>query len=213
MELAVSGSDLPTCQCPLCQGGADHPDASGIANCCSCSAVWMRTSAAGSWRWSPSGWATAATLFPITGMDEKTRRGQNWTPRWPTTRRNASGEQVAAAHRSKKRPCHNPGLAGGGGAGNGGRPDERAEVGAQQSAPLEPPPGSEGHPASPPTVARLLDKLGYALHVNAKKLEASAQRPDRQAQFEHIAAQKAAFMELEVSGYKIFHGKINEAVP
>lgn len=52
-----------------------------------------------------------------------------------------------------------------------------------------------GHRASPPTVARLLDQLGYALHVNAKKLEASADRPDRQAQFEHIAAQKAAFAE------------------
>ena len=50
-----------------------------------------------------------------------------------------------------------------------------------------------GHSASPPTVARLLDKLGYALHVNAKKLEASADRPDRQVQFEHIATQKAAF--------------------
>jgi len=52
-----------------------------------------------------------------------------------------------------------------------------------------------GHSASPPTVARLLDKLGYALHVNAKKLEARADRPDRQAQFEHITEQKAAFAE------------------
>ncbi len=26
MERAVSDSDLPTCQCPLCQGGADHPE-------------------------------------------------------------------------------------------------------------------------------------------------------------------------------------------
>jgi hypothetical protein len=60
----------------------------------------------------------------------------------------------------------------------------------QLSARLE----SDGHPASPPTVARLLDELGYALHVNAKKIEASANRPDRQAQFEHIAAQKAAFV-------------------
>jgi hypothetical protein len=50
-----------------------------------------------------------------------------------------------------------------------------------------------GHPASPPTVARLLGKLGYALHVNAKKLDARAERPDRQAQFEHIAGQRTAF--------------------
>jgi hypothetical protein len=53
--------------------------------------------------------------------------------------------------------------------------------------------GSEGHPASPPTVARLLGKLKYALHVNAKKLEARADRPDRQTQFEQIATQRAAF--------------------
>lgn len=53
--------------------------------------------------------------------------------------------------------------------------------------------GSAGHRASPPTVARLLGKLKYALHVNAKKLEASADRPDRQTQFEQIATQRAAF--------------------
>jgi len=53
--------------------------------------------------------------------------------------------------------------------------------------------GAQGHPVSPPTVARLLDKLDYALHVNAKKIEAIADRPDRQAQFEHIAEQRAAF--------------------
>jgi hypothetical protein len=53
--------------------------------------------------------------------------------------------------------------------------------------------GADGHAASPPTVARLLDQLGYALHVNAKKIEASANRPDRQAQFEYIAEQRAAF--------------------
>ena len=50
-----------------------------------------------------------------------------------------------------------------------------------------------GHPASPPTVGRLLDDLGYALHVNAKKLEASAARPGRNAQFEYIAEQRRAF--------------------
>lgn len=53
--------------------------------------------------------------------------------------------------------------------------------------------GSAGHRASPPTVARLLGKLKYALHVNAKKLEARADRPDRQTQFEQIATQRAAF--------------------
>ena len=37
-----------------------------------------------------------------------------------------------------------------------------------------------GHPVSVPTVGRLLKNLGYALHVNAKKIEASA-RPKRKA--------------------------------
>jgi hypothetical protein len=43
------------------------------------------------------------------------------------------------------------------------------------------------------TVARLLDKLDYALHVNAKKIEASAAHPDRETQFAYIAAQRQAF--------------------
>ena len=136
----MSGSDLPTCQCPLCQGGADHPERERHRQ----------------------------LLLLFSRLDENQRRwfvmsDQKWV-------------RSSLRHLSS-------------------RLDQ------------------EGHPASPPTVARLLDKLGYALHVNAKKLEASAERPDRQAQFEHIAAQKAAFMELEVSGYKIFHGKKNEVVP
>lgn len=49
------------------------------------------------------------------------------------------------------------------------------------------------HPVSPPTVARLLDKLGYALHVNAKKVEANSNHPNRNEQFEYIAAQREAF--------------------
>lgn len=50
-----------------------------------------------------------------------------------------------------------------------------------------------GHPASLPTVGRLLKTLGYALHVNAKKIEARASHPDRNAQFAYIAQQRAAF--------------------
>jgi len=45
-----------------------------------------------------------------------------------------------------------------------------------------------GHPVSPPTVGRLLKTLDYALHVNAKKIEASAAHPDRAAQFDYITA-------------------------
>jgi len=58
--------------------------------------------------------------------------------------------------------------------------------------------GEAGHPISPPTVGRLLDELGYALHVNAKKLEASAAHPERNAQFEHIAAQRQMFAAAEL---------------
>lgn len=50
-----------------------------------------------------------------------------------------------------------------------------------------------GHPASPPTVARLLRQLGYCLRVNAKKREASSAHPEREAQFEYIASQRQTF--------------------
>ena len=53
--------------------------------------------------------------------------------------------------------------------------------------------GHAGHPASRTTVARLLDKLGYALHVNAKKVEANSHHADRNEQFEYIAAQREVF--------------------
>jgi hypothetical protein len=52
-----------------------------------------------------------------------------------------------------------------------------------------------GHRVSPPTVGRLLQELGYALHVNAKKREARADHPDRAAQFEQIARQRQGFAE------------------
>jgi hypothetical protein len=50
-----------------------------------------------------------------------------------------------------------------------------------------------GHRISPPTVGRLLQKLGYALHVNVKKQEASAIHPERNAQFDYIQTQKEHF--------------------
>jgi Rhodopirellula transposase DDE domain len=50
-----------------------------------------------------------------------------------------------------------------------------------------------GHAVSPPTVGRLLRTLDYALHVNAKKIEARATHPDRNAQFDYIAAQRQEF--------------------
>jgi len=50
-----------------------------------------------------------------------------------------------------------------------------------------------GHKASPPTVGRLLKTLDYALHVNAKKVEARSDQADRDAPFGHIADQRQAF--------------------
>ena len=50
-----------------------------------------------------------------------------------------------------------------------------------------------GHVVSPPTVGRLLRKLDYSLHVNAKKVEASSNHPDRGRQFDYIAVQRATF--------------------
>lgn len=54
-----------------------------------------------------------------------------------------------------------------------------------------------GHPVSVETVRRLLRHLDYALHVNAKKVEASSQHPDRETQFTYIAEQRAAFAAAE----------------
>lgn len=53
--------------------------------------------------------------------------------------------------------------------------------------------GEAGHAVSPPTVRRLLKKLGFALKANLKSEEAGAEHPDRDTQFEYIAEQKRAF--------------------
>jgi DDE family transposase len=50
-----------------------------------------------------------------------------------------------------------------------------------------------GHGVSLPTLARLLRKLDYSLPVNAKKIEASSNHPDREQQFDYIAVQRAIF--------------------
>lgn len=52
---------------------------------------------------------------------------------------------------------------------------------------------SAGIKVSPNTVARLLHELGYALRVNHKKRAARANHPDRNRQFEHIAALRRSF--------------------
>jgi len=50
-----------------------------------------------------------------------------------------------------------------------------------------------GYDASAPTVSRLLKKHDYALRVNAKEKDASAQHPERDTQFRYIETQKQAF--------------------
>jgi len=49
-----------------------------------------------------------------------------------------------------------------------------------------------GHPASPPTVSRLLKKLDYSLKANVKK-EAGKDHPARDEQFVYIQTQKQTF--------------------
>jgi hypothetical protein len=51
--------------------------------------------------------------------------------------------------------------------------------------------GRMGHPTSPRTVGRLLNAAGYSLQSN-RKTEEGASHPDRNAQFEHIAAMARA---------------------
>jgi Rhodopirellula transposase DDE domain len=51
-----------------------------------------------------------------------------------------------------------------------------------------------GHRVSPPTVKRLLRKLGYSLQANRKCREAGASHPDRNRQFEYIEVQRQAFL-------------------
>ena len=53
--------------------------------------------------------------------------------------------------------------------------------------------GGAGHPASPPTVRRLLDDQGYRRHANTKQLESSAAHPDRDQQFRYITQQRQVF--------------------
>jgi len=51
------------------------------------------------------------------------------------------------------------------------------------------------HPASPPTVRRLLKKRRYTLKVNRKTKEAGQRHPDRETQFAYIEQQKQAARE------------------
>jgi hypothetical protein len=52
-----------------------------------------------------------------------------------------------------------------------------------------------GHPTSHPTVSRLLRQLGYSPKANARRKEAKSSSPERNKQFEYIAAQRRRFLE------------------
>lgn len=51
----------------------------------------------------------------------------------------------------------------------------------------------QGHPVSHPTVAELLDRLGYSLQGNAKTIEGT-QHPDRDEQFKYISTITGRFL-------------------
>ena len=53
---------------------------------------------------------------------------------------------------------------------------------------------SQGHQASRMTVRRMLKKLHYSLKANVKRLTGPP-HPDRDRQFEYLAAQKEAYLE------------------
>ena len=55
-----------------------------------------------------------------------------------------------------------------------------------------------GHQASPPTVGRLLRKLKDALRANRKERETGSGHPERNQQFDHIAAQRQAYQDAHL---------------
>ena len=54
-----------------------------------------------------------------------------------------------------------------------------------------------GYWISHTTIARLLEKLGYSLKANEKRLSGS-EHPDRDRQFRYIASQKALFQKADL---------------
>ena len=63
--------------------------------------------------------------------------------------------------------------------------------------------GKASHPASPPTVGRLLKKRKYSLKANVRK-KAGQEHPDRDKQFQYIEAQIQTF---RAAGWPIWPGR------
>ena len=187
----MAASDLPPCGCDLCQQGVDHPEREmhrqtiallsrldqnqrrwfvaheaqrlgyGGDGCWPRSRAWTkRRFAAGIANWRLCSWASPSI---------------------------ACGRRVAAGQRLKKRPALEPALTALVEPETAGNPMSAQKWVRSSLRRLSTRLTAQGHAVSHQTVGRLLDQLGYALHVNAKKLEASARHPDRNAQFEHIA--------------------------
>jgi hypothetical protein len=55
-----------------------------------------------------------------------------------------------------------------------------------------------GHAASPPTVGRLLCALGYSLKANRKERETGSAHPEREVQFQYLAAQRQRHQEAHL---------------
>ena len=141
-EDGTVATTVASCQCAQCQQEGDHPDralhrrmnvlsrAAGRSPTALVCGAGITAHRAGGDR----------LLAQITGMDEATIRP------WPGGTaggpgRLAGGPGAAARRRTsegrKKDPRANPGVTGIGGAGDGGRPDERAAMGAEQPAHAE----------------------------------------------------------------------------
>jgi hypothetical protein len=136
-------------------------------------------------------------LAPITGMNETTiRRGREELEAeradCPPAGAAAGG---GAPARRKKDPALVPALQALVEPETAGDPPSAQKWGRSSLRTLSPRLTEAGHAVSPPTVGRLLTTLEYALHVNAKKIEARAHahHPDRPAQFASIAQQRQAF--------------------
>ena len=141
-------------------------------------------------------------LTEITGLDRIPLRvaSANWPPAWPIARRSASAAKAAGGLRANDRmrgsprrwwTCSAP-----------RRPAIPWATG-QEQAPLTAATergADHGRPPSEPaTVARLLRELGYSPKANARRSEARSS-PERNAQFENIAAERRRFEAGAVAG-------------
>jgi len=157
----------------------------------------MNNNVAGMWRWSP----TALVLVEI----GRSRKSQDWTKRrscvdgknspapWLSDRSSESDCPAEVGHAPKKDPALEGTLEALVQPETAGDPMREQKWVRSSLRHLSQRLEEAGHPASPPTVGRLLRKRGYSLRVNVKKHEASAAHPDRQQQFELLESQRQVF--------------------